>query len=105
MRARLGRCRYERDGERCPENVWWLRHERTWKTTPVDQDPASDGNLDLDLDNGIYYVLSGEDLAEARAQDRPLHLNHHATCKFKPERQTPASGSEPLPKPSDAPER
>jgi hypothetical protein len=56
--------------------VYWLRHQWTWRSAPIDAEPAPDGNIEINLELGIYRVLPKEK-REGRSN---LRKNHHATC-------------------------
>ena len=67
----------------CGEPIWWLRHELTGKTAPIDVAPNSAGNILVDPVNDTYSVLAGKRLAQARDDGVTLRLNHFVTCPLR----------------------
>lgn len=68
----------------CETPILWLKHTGTGRQAPIDADPASGGNIAIDLIRGEYAVLSGYQLAEVRAAGEKLRLNHFVTCENPP---------------------
>lgn len=64
----------------CPAEIYWLENMNTGKRAPIDARATHDGNIEIDLESESYRVLSGVELAEARAIGVALHKNHFATC-------------------------
>lgn len=68
----------------CGTPILWLRHAGTGRRAPIDADPAPDGNIVIDLEQGEYAVLAGERLTRLRDDGAELRLNHFVTCKNPP---------------------
>ncbi len=66
----------------CGAEIMWTKSETTGRSMPVDFAPSEKGNVALWDRRGsiVSRVLTGQDLAEARAAGRPLRMPHHATC-------------------------
>lgn len=78
---RTGRCRWGANATPCDAPVYWLSHERTGATAPIDAAPVEDGNVLADLEAGTYSVLGTVEARErARQQGLELRKNHWATC-------------------------
>lgn len=65
----------------CGEPIYWLRHETTGKTAPVDLAQSAGGNLLINLDASTYRNVPA---SEREAHKDWLHTNHFATCKDAP---------------------
>ncbi|MDQ6910593.1 MAG: hypothetical protein M3Z84_07410 [Actinomycetota bacterium] len=61
-----------------------LEHERTHRKAPIETSLSDRGNIEVDLLEGTYRVVSGAALELARASRRELRLNHFATCPNAP---------------------
>lgn len=66
----------------CPVDVFMLLYLRTGKKAPIEVALSDKGNIHVDLQQGTYIILTGEELEKARARGVPLHLSHFATCEF-----------------------
>lgn len=67
----------------CRASIVWAVSAKTGTNMPVDYSPdAAKGNVLLQLDRGqlVAAVLSGGQLAGARAAGTDLRTEHHATC-------------------------
>lgn len=69
----------------CSVAIRMLQFRKTGNPAPIEADPSPDGNIHVDLDQGTYIILTGEELTKARARQVPLHLNHFVTCEFAKE--------------------
>ena len=47
---------------------------------PIDDELTPDGNLVVDLDEEVYWVLAGELLAQSRERGELLAISHFVTC-------------------------
>jgi hypothetical protein len=49
---------------------------------PIDSDPAEDGNVIADLEQGVGVVVPAGALAQMKADtpDEPFYRSHFATC-------------------------
>lgn len=74
----------------CPVMIRILLYRKTGNTAPIEARPHPDGNIHIDLDHGIYIILSGEELTKARERNIPLHFNHFATCEYRGQFSKPA---------------
>jgi hypothetical protein len=64
-----GKCRS------CGAAVYWLRNDSTGNLSPIEAEPAANGNLKVDLEAGTYRVIRKlEDSSD------PRYINHFATC-------------------------
>lgn len=66
-----GRCRT------CRAPIKWARTTKD-KPIPLDPDPTDLGNIELV--NGMAFVLTGDELTDARRTNTVLHIAHFATC-------------------------
>lgn len=76
----------------CAAEILWCRSASTGNRMPVDFAPTPKGNIHVAGDY-VAVVLSGDDLAEARSREAPLHLNHFVTCPNRAQhRKVPRPG-------------
>lgn len=59
----------------CGRPIFWLRHEITQKTAPIEAAEHARGNVVVDLEAGTYRISAGN---LSTGQGR--HMNHWATC-------------------------
>lgn len=69
----------------CDAPIFWAQNLRTGKPGPIDAAVSDAGNILLfrrksEGRQKFYRVLSGDDLIQARLEDKPLHTSHFATC-------------------------
>ena len=66
----------------CGVEVYDLTYSRTGKTAPIEARVSANGNVLIDLEEGIYTILSGDALEKARTVPvlAELHVNHFTTC-------------------------
>lgn len=76
----------------CKALIYWLRHEATGKTAPVDVAQDASGNLLINLDAGTYRNVPA---SERETHKDWLHLNHFATCPNAPSWHKYAKGGKP----------
>ncbi len=93
----LGSCRWGTGAVPCRAHVFWLKHERTGKTAPIDVEPTDRGNIEVNLEAGTYRIVPEPERAERRGSDS-LFMNHWVTCPAaqsaygaRPSRQRAAS--------------
>lgn len=69
----------------CGAPVHWAQNLRTAKPSPIDAETSANGNILLfrrqsEGRHKYFRVLSGDELAEARLEGKPLHTSHFVTC-------------------------
>jgi hypothetical protein len=64
----------------CPGRILFPAHARTGRPAPVDAEPVTPGNIDLDQEAGTFRIVTGAELAAAHAEGRKLWISHFATC-------------------------
>lgn len=64
----------------CGAAIIWLKHKETGKANPIDALPASDGNLFINRDAGLYRQATGEEKEKAIKIKKPMYISHFATC-------------------------
>jgi hypothetical protein len=67
----------------CPVLIRMLTYRKTGKSAPIEVKPSENGNIHVDLEQGTYIILTGEELQSARNRGLRLHLNHFASCEFR----------------------
>lgn len=72
--------------QRCPQMVRFIQMMKKdgsrGSLAPVDHEPSPNGNIHLvgDVAEVKGYVLTGENLEQARRKEVRLYINHFATC-------------------------
>lgn len=66
----LGPCRS------CRKQVWFLKNEATGRLAPIDPEVNEKGNVQVDLEHGVYMVLSGGLVSFPGTR----HTSHFVTC-------------------------
>jgi hypothetical protein len=66
----------------CPVGIRMLLYLKTGRPAPIEARPSPEGNIHVDLEQGTYIILRGDELEQAHARGIPLHLNHFVTCAF-----------------------
>ena len=65
----------------CGEPLYWLKHERTGKSAPIEQKCTDHGNVEINLMRGTYRIVPKEERAAYLGW---MHLNHFAECPQAP---------------------
>jgi hypothetical protein len=60
----------------CSQPIFWLTSATTGKSAPIDVATYADGNVQIDLERGLWTVVQ----PHQRTLGCPLHKNHFATC-------------------------
>lgn len=66
--------------QKCQTEIAWLRHKETGKPAPIEVNPSQNGNILVK--NGQYRIATPEEVEKARQINKPLFLNHFASCEF-----------------------
>lgn len=56
----------------CGARIYWLKHEVTGKAAPIDAETRDCGNVEIDLERGIYRIVP--------VTGRPAYTNHFMIC-------------------------
>lgn len=68
------RCQY------CEKPIRWLKHKDTNNFAPIETEPSEKGNIFI---SGLFYRLAtDEEIIKAKQINKPLYINHFATCAF-----------------------
>ena len=78
MSSAIQKCRHPE----CPVTIRMLVYRKSGKRAPIEAKPSPDGNIHIDVEQGTYIILSGEELQRARDRGIQLHLNHFVTCEY-----------------------
>lgn len=62
----------------CQAAIVWARNSATGRPMPLNLVPSAAGTIELT--GNVCTVLTGDELADARARGIALHTSHFATC-------------------------
>lgn len=66
--------------QHCEKPIMWLKDKETLKFAPIEQKPSADGNVFIG--GGLYRMATPEEIEKAKKINKPLYINHFATCAF-----------------------